>query len=229
MYLEYKNSGITMNQFLYLIKEKYNHTKYAFTARLDPMARGIVPILVDNECKDINNHLKSKKVYNVKVIFGILTDSDDPLGIIEKIQLIDNFDDFLKNFTDKFIIQNKVIKQKFHYFSSKAICMRNQNKNEDSFHDVQLINSQILSTGFINFSELKEEIIKNIKTIDITKDFRQQQTIEQWSKLDFDKLPYIELELKVSSGFFVRQFVRDMSIKLNQPMFAYDIYRKSVF
>ncbi len=229
MYLEYKNSGITMNQFLYLIKEKYNHTKYAFTARLDPMARGIVPILVDNECKDINNHLKSKKVYNVKVIFGILTDSDDPLGIIEKIQLIDNFDDFLKNFTDKFIIQNKVIKQKFHYFSSKAICMRNQNKNEDSFHDVQLINSQILSTGFINFTELKEEIIKNIQTIDITKDFRQKQTIEQWDKLDFDKLPYIELELKVSSGFFVRQFVRDISIELNQPMFAYDIYRKSVF
>jgi tRNA U55 pseudouridine synthase TruB len=229
MYLEYKNTGITMNQFLDLIKEKYSHKKYAFTARLDPMARGIVPILVDDECKDINNYLKSKKIYNVKIILGILTDSDDPLGIIEKIQLIDNFEDFLKNFTDKFIIQNKVIKQKFHYFSTKAICMRNQNKNEDSFHDVELINSQILSTGFINFSELKEEIIKNIKTIDITKDFRQKQTIEQWSKLDFDKLPYIELELKVSSGFFVRQFVRDISIELNQPMFAYDIYRKSVF
>ena len=229
MYLEYKNTGITMNQFLDLIKEKYSHKKYAFTARLDPMARGIVPILVDDECKDINNYLKSKKIYNVKIILGILTDSDDPLGIIEKIQLIDNFEDFLKNFTDKFIIQNKVIKQKFHYFSTKAICMRNQNKNEDSFHDVELINSQILSTGFINFSELKEEINKNIKTIDITKDFRQKQTIEQWSKLDFDKLPYIELELKVSSGFFVRQFVRDISIELNQPMFAYDIYRKSVF
>ena len=47
MYLEYKETGITMQQFINLIKEKYPHKKYAYTARLDPMARGIVPILVD--------------------------------------------------------------------------------------------------------------------------------------------------------------------------------------
>ena len=214
MYLEYKNSGITMQQFINIIKEKYTHKKYAFTARLDPMARGIVPILVDDECKDINNHLKSKKIYQVKVILGVQTDSDDPLGIIEKINLVDNFDDF--------------IKQKFHYFSTKAISMRTRNKIEDSYHEVELIDSKILSTGYINFNDWKEEIIKNIKTIDITKDFRQNKTIEHWNECKFDKLPYLELELKVSSGFFVRQFVRDMSIELNQPMFAYDIYRKCV-
>ena len=106
--------------------------------------------------------------------------------------------------------------------------MRTHDKTEDSYHEVELIDSKILSTGFINFNDWKNEIIKNIQTIDSTKDFRQSKTIKQWNDCKFDKLPYIELELKVSSGFFVRQFVRDMSIELNQPMLAYDIYRKCV-
>jgi len=229
MYLEYKDTGITMQQFLNLIKEKYSHKKYAYAARLDPLARGIVPILVDDECKDVDNYFSSKKIYNVKVIIGIQTDSDDPLGLIEKINLLNNFDNFLKTHRDSFLIENNKIEQKFHYFSTKALKMRKQNKLEESFHLVELIKSDILSTGYINFNDWKDDIIKNINKIDSNKNFRQELIIDQWNKLTFDKLPFIELELKVSSGFFVRQFVRDLSNKLNQPMLAYDIYRKSIF
>jgi tRNA U55 pseudouridine synthase TruB len=229
MYLEYKETGITMQQFINLIKDKYPHKKYAYTARLDPMARGIVPILVDDECKDIDNHFSSKKVYNVRIIIGIQTDSDDVLGLIEKIQLVDNFDDFLEKYKDKFLIENNKINQKFHYFSTKALKMRKQNKLQESYHMVELIKSNIISPGYINFNDLKDDIIKSINKIDSSKNFRQDIIIDQWNKCDFNKLPYIDLELNVSSGFFVRQFIRDLSIELNQPMLAYDIYRKVIY
>jgi tRNA U55 pseudouridine synthase TruB len=68
MHLEYKESGITMQQFIDLLKTKYSYSKYAYTARLDPMARGLVPILVDDECKDIDKYLSTNKIYNVKII-----------------------------------------------------------------------------------------------------------------------------------------------------------------
>lgn len=229
MYLEYKETGITMQQFLDLIKEKYPHKKYAYTARLDPMARGIVPILVDDECKDVNNHFSSKKIYNVKIIIGIQTDSDDPLGLIEKINIPNNFEEFFENNAETFLLENNKIEQKFHYFSTKALHMRKQNKLEESYHLVELIKSNILSKGYIDFNDWKDCIIKTINKIDKSKNFRQEEIIKQWNQLKLDKLPYIELELKVTSGFFVRQFVRDLSNKLNQPMLAFDIYRKSIY
>lgn len=108
-----------------------------------------------------------------------------------------------------------MINQKFHYFSTKALSMRHQNKMEDSFHNVELKKSNILSTGFIDYKDWSKEIIDNINTIDITKNFRQKDIINQWNILKLDKLPFIELELTVSSGFFVRQFVRDLSIQLD--------------
>jgi tRNA U55 pseudouridine synthase TruB len=228
MYLEYKEAGLTMDQFINLIKHKYKHSKYAYTARLDPMARGVIPVLVDDECLDIKKHLSSNKIYNVKIILGIQTDSDDPLGIIQKISLIDDFDSFLIKNTDHFLINDKTFDQKFHYFSTKALHMRKHYRHEDSYHSVQIFQSNILSTGFIKFTDWKEEIIETINKIDNKKNFRQDDIINQWKLKDFDKLPFIELQLKVSSGFFVRQFVRDISIKLNQPMFAYDIYRKDI-
>jgi hypothetical protein len=106
--------------------------------------------------------------------------------------------------------------------------MRKHSKLDDSFHSVEIIKSDIITTGFINYDDWKEEIITTINKIDKTKNFRQHQIIDQWNKIVLDKLPFIDLELHVSSGFFVRQFIRDLSIKLKQPMLAFDIYRKSI-
>jgi tRNA U55 pseudouridine synthase TruB len=192
------------------------------------MARGLVPILVDDECKDIDKYLSTNKIYNVKIILGIQTDSDDPLGLIEKVNLIENFEDFFREYKDNFIIKNYKFDQKYHYFSTKAMSMRKHSKLDDSFHSVEIIKSDIITTGFINYNDWKEEIITTINKIDKTKNFRQHQIIDQWNKIVLDKLPFIDLELHVSSGFFVRQFIRDLSIKLKQPMLAFDIYRKSI-
>jgi len=40
-----------------------------------------------------------------------------------------------------------------------------------------------------------------------------------------DNIPYFELELDVSSGFFVRQFIADFSMNL----MCYDIIRLNVY
>ena len=91
MEVYYKEPGETMNQFIIKLQEKLNTKKLAYTARLDPMARGLVPVLINSECKNINNYLKTNKIYRVKIIKGIQTDSDDCLGIIQN-NLLDKID-----------------------------------------------------------------------------------------------------------------------------------------
>ena len=39
---------------------------------------------------------------------------------------------------------------------------------------------------------------------------------------------YITLQLHVGSGFFVRQFIRDISDKIGIPLMCYDINRTSI-
>ena len=228
--LVYKESGITMNQFINKIKELYPTHKIAYAGRLDPMARGIVPILIDDECKNMDMYTSKDKIYHVKIIIGIQTDSDDALGIIQNTnydfdihQVVETCNDILAS------SNNKTINQRFHYFSTKEINKRRKNKeNVQSYHIVKLYNSSILSVGILNKDEWVEEINRLISSIDNTKEFRQKEIINQWKSMkNIDKIQYIELELNVSSGFFVRQYIRDLSHHINIPLMCFDIHRVS--
>lgn len=218
-----KFSGETMNQLIKRIKEEYNFNKIAYTARLDPMARGLVPLLIDDECKNIKTHLIKSKVYQVKIIFGVQTDSDDPLGIITNKILIDTL--IQNNYNDYFELTDYKFQQKYHYFSTKMLNHRLKKNFTEASHQVTIYKSEIIDNGILEYNKWSTKIISKINSIDKTKNFRQEETIKQWTKLSIDKLPYIKLRLHVSSGFFVRQFIRDTSVKIGCPLMAYDIHR----
>ena len=217
MLLEYKEAGITINQFINNIKEKYPNDKIAYAGRLDPMARGYIPILFNDECYNMTKYTNMRKIYRVKVIIGIQTDTDDPLGIIQNM----NYSILPK---DCFNLSMVTINQAFHYYSTKSINQRRRNIDNVDKHNVMLYKSSIVSTGIIPTDEFINTIINIINCIDKTKNFRQKEIIDQWSKIQVP-IEYIELELDVSSGFFVRQFIRDTSISLNIPLMCYDIWR----
>jgi tRNA pseudouridine(55) synthase len=221
-----KTSGETMDQLINRIKKEYNYNKIAYTARLDPMARGLVPLLIDDECKNIKSHLIKSKIYQVKIIFGVQTDSDDPLGIITKKLLIDNL--IQNNYTDYFELINYEFQQNYHYFSTKMLNHRLKKNFTEASHKVTIYKSEIIDSGILEYNKWLTKIINKINSIDKTKNFRQEETIKQWTELNINKLPYIKLRLHVSSGFFIRQFVRDASIKIGIPLMAYDIHRIKV-
>ena len=233
MLYELKGVGETMNQFVKRIKDKHNITKIAFTARLDPMAKGIVPFVVGDNCSKIMEHLGTTKTYQVKVILGIQTDSDDPLGIISsKLNITnDNYKIIIKSIIDYLtLINNTTFNQKYHHFSTKMLNHRRQ-KSTDVIdnHTVSLYNFKVLKEGIFDYGLWKNKIIGKINLIDNKKNFRQEETIKQWDDiLDIKELSYIKLELSVSSGFFIRQLTRDMSNNINIPLMCYNINRVSV-
>lgn len=232
MLYEKKTAGETMDQFTRRIKQKYLVKKIAYTARLDPMAKGIVPFVINNECLKIKEYLCSNKTYEVKIIYGLQTDSDDPLGLITKINSISednilNFKELIINYLNT--INNTSFYQKYHYYSTKMLNHRRQ-KSVDikDKHLVALFSYSIKKEGIINYKKWKNKIINQINSIDVTKNFRQTEIIEQWNSLDITNLYYLKLNLSVSSGFFIRQLIRDMSESMSISLMAYSINRISI-
>jgi len=64
-------------------------TPLTYAGRLDPMAEGVLIILVGDECKKKQKYLGLDKEYEIEVLFGLETDTQDILGVIKRID-IDN-------------------------------------------------------------------------------------------------------------------------------------------
>ena len=234
MIMEYKECGLTMKQFLDKIHKKYEGERFTFAARLDPMACGIVPLVPREDFKNFNSYLKSNKRYNVKVMIGIQTDSDDVLGKIEKIDS-KYFDKVEINRLKVYLEGERTgeIEQKYHYFSSKRIQKRRKGDMKEYSHKVSLYKSKVVSVGYIKIRDWLVDVMRDIDKVDKSCDFRQLEILEQWKKIEIlygDKMiSYMNMEMDVSSGFFVRQYVRDKIDESKVPMLAYYIKRTKIY
>jgi tRNA U55 pseudouridine synthase TruB len=227
----YKPAGITMNQLILDYKNKNNIAKICFAGRLDPMARGNCLFLFNEECKKIDNYKNLDKTYQFKIIIGLQTDSDDPLGLIQNIRPdLMTEEQIIKLKNNLTISETSEIIQKFHKFSTK--CFNQKDKTKEPSHLVSIYSYQIGDEDDYekyDFHCWKEQIISQINTIDPQCNFNQSNIITQWdSIISIKELYAIPVTLTVSSGFYVRQFVRDLSEKIGIPLMVYDINRISI-
>lgn len=227
-----KPAGFTMNQIINQFKEI---DKVCFAGRLDPMARGEILLLFNDECKKINHYKNLNKTYQFEIILGIQTSSDDALGIIKKIEKI-NLDSLDLTKLKNLILDTsypKTFLQKFHQYSSKCFngkplwyYAKNNIEIESPTHEVSIYDFTIFDIKKYNSLDWKKTIIEQIKTIDSSCDFNQNFIIDQWTNLEMDDFIYsIPCEIKVSSGFYVRQFVNDLINITKIPLLTYDINR----
>ena len=235
MELYSKPPGMTINQYINKIKEEKGYNKLCFSGRLDPMARGEILILIGDECKNINKYLNLKKTYQFEIIFGLQTDSDDPLGLLENIDFNKTDESIINKL--KIVLENKIMKfdQNFHNFSSKRIngkplwyYKKNNIDIELPKHSVEVFSLKYDNHKKYNFDIWKDNIKNQIQTIDKTKDFNQVNIINQWNNIKLEQIISLPIEITVSSGFYVRQFVRDLSNEINYPLLTFDINRKRI-
>jgi tRNA pseudouridine(55) synthase len=234
-----KSAGKTMNQLIEEYKKTCHSsiTKICYAGRLDPMARGDVLLLFNDECKQGEKYNMMNKTYSFKIILGLQTDSDDPMGIIQNISNISSLDTLINL---KIKVNNNInigqFRQKFHIYSSKCVNglpLWHYAKNKINISDedipshlVTIYNYKTEILEQYDYLSWKDTIINQIKTIDTKCDFNQEHIINQWNQFNkFDKLYAIPVILDVSSGFYVRQFVRDLSDLIGIPLLTYDINR----
>jgi tRNA pseudouridine(55) synthase len=235
-----KDAGNTMIQTMDKFKKENNIIdKVCYCGRLDPMARGLVLLLVGDECKKMDKYLSTVKEYEFEILFGLSTDTDDPMGLLEHIYYYDELEvKYYVNKIKEYLSEKCNIgkfQQNYHNYSSKKIDgiplwqYKKQNISIDVNHDVEIFNVEYKQIKKYNFIEWKNNIINIINKIDKKNDFRQNIIINNYNSINQSEMIYsLPIKIKVSSGFYVRQLVADIKNMFNIIILTYDINRTNI-
>ena len=98
-----KPQGITSYDVVDVIKKLFPKTKVGHTGTLDPLATGVLPILIGEATKLSNNFTAEDKVYKVKMLLGVETDTYDITGRIVFASVVNKDEFYIKERIKRFI------------------------------------------------------------------------------------------------------------------------------
>ena len=160
VFISYKMAGETLASFLDRLRLENNFAPelpMTYAGRLDPMAEGEMIVLTGECCKEKDEYLGRDKMYELKILLGVQTDTLDMLGLVENIDI--------KNFSEqeiRSVIEKIKNIQELPYpkFSSKTVAgksllafARQNIPTETIYKQVSLSDVQII--------EIKKEIPAN--------------------------------------------------------------------
>ncbi len=229
MYLTYKNIGETPLECLERIRLEYGKAKeipMTYAGRLDPMAEGLLIILVGDDCKQKEKYLNMDKEYEIEVLFGVSTDSYDTLGLIDSVDKhsfeLPDFQKYVGKFT-----------QTYPRYSSKVISMMENGKDlpeELPTKDVEIFAVEQIGSKALSGQRIAEHVIGNVKKVN--GEFRQEKTIELWDKFGKDnsivKFMVVKLRVSCSSGTYMRSLANRIGEDCGIPALAFSIKRTRV-
>jgi len=250
----YKNRGETPLECLERFRKEnpdYKDEKMTYAGRLDPLAEGLLLVLVGEECKNKEKYLEFDKEYELEILFGFSTDTYDVLGKVTKAEStfvipeksgIQNLDFRLHgNDTTKELISSFVGKfsQKYPSFSSKTvkgIALFNHAKNgtlseeEIPSKDVEVKNIEITDERIISKNDLENFVKESIAIV--SGDFRQEEIFKNWKevfgKIEQEEFKIISIKVLCTSGTYMRSLANSIGEKIGVPALALNIKRISV-
>lgn len=234
----FKPIGLTPLQALEEFRKnnpEYKDVKLSYIGRLDPMANGIMLILIGEENKNREKYLNLDKEYAFDILFGFNTDTFDILG---KVLGDGDFIGDLKNVLEKEVAELKgKIVQEYPSYSGKTVDGKKlfDWAKEDKLDEIEIPTKEIeiydikLKDVYeINVVDLRNLIFERINKV--TGDFRQQEILEIWKdKLskhnDIQKFKVASFSISCSSGTYIRSIANNLGKKLSYPAIALNITR----
>lgn len=236
----YKKRGETPLECIEKFKKdnpEYEKDKMTYAGRLDPLAEGLLLVLVGEECKNKEKYLRLDKTYELDILLGFSTDSYDLLGKVikkthtDKLNTCDADNCFcaIKSFVGKFL-------QKYPPFSSKTIkgkslfslFKKGELKDEDiPEKEVEIKNIEMSWARRISKGDLLKYIEESISLV--SGDFRQKEILEIWnrelSNIKTENFPIISLVVDCTSGTYMRSLANSYGEKIGVPALALNIKR----
>ncbi len=216
---------------------EYKDEKISYAGRLDPMAEGVLLLLVGQENKKRKEYEGLPKVYVSEIVLGISTDSFDGLGIIYSIKL-GNFPskEEIEKCFKKFIGKQD---QVYPPYSSKTVngksliwWTKNNKLSEIEIpkNQIEIYSLSLDSIEMVDTPVLFENIKTRIKRVE--GNFRQTEILDVWKEFEKkykkEKLLRIKLKISCSSGTYIRRLTSDIGEDLDCGAFALSIVRTSV-
>lgn len=213
-----------------------------YAGRLDPMAEGLLLILVGDECKKKDEYLGLDKEYDLEVLLGVESDTGDVLGKLKsRIMKDKSRDNNLKITTElaKEKIKLLVGKRTENYpaYSSKPVGGKPlfMHAREGTIDDIEIPTKdiEIYSIDYLGIKNIsRAELLKTVKErIEKVKgDFRQEEIISSWNNIDESQNDFqiISLHVKSSSGAYMRTLAEKLGQILDIPALAWKIKRTKI-
>ncbi|MDB5259553.1 MAG: truB [Candidatus Taylorbacteria bacterium] len=213
-----------------------------YAGRLDPMAEGLLLILLGDECKMKEKYLGLGKTYEVEIVFGISTDTHDMLGLAEMKDrsgaahpaaatdvVVSKVD--LQKYVGKF-------EQRYPAYSSKTVDGRQLHElaragELPDAEDMPSKQVEIHSIELLEVESISADMLRNriFSSIDLVKGgFRQDEIKDRWtavfSEKDFpEKLKLMKIKVDCSSGTYMRALAHRIGAELGCGAFALSIKR----
>ena len=210
--LVYKKKGKTSRNVVENISKKYK-VKAGHIGTLDPMAKGLLPVLVGNTCKLSKYLMEHDKTYLVEMKFGYNTETLDIEGeILEE---------------DRSFRENNIVDNEF--FDMIIIAMKKELGTKKQI-------PPIYSAKKLNGKKLYEIARKDKeKAIEMAKEKAKEITIYNMYDISLKELwdnnpKDIVLSFKVecSSGTYIRSLVRDIAENMGTIAIMTDLRRIAV-
>ncbi|MFA6296975.1 MAG: hypothetical protein WC629_00220 [Candidatus Paceibacterota bacterium] len=235
----YKNEGETPLECLDRFRVEsleYKDAVLSYIGRLDPMAEGLLLVLVGEENKNREKYLGLDKVYEVDVLFGVETDTGDVLGKVQCPTLQTNtMSDIVQIFTS-FV---GMFTQKYPHYSSKPVngkplfwWAREGKLDEIEIPEKtsEIYNIKLQKQYSLKGEEILKQAEESIKKVN--GDFRQQEIIASW-KENFlpnaqENFSLVTIEVHCSSGTYMRTLAEVIAKKMGTTAIAWKIKRLKV-
>jgi len=239
----YKPIGVTPLETVQKFKlahPEFAHTKIGYAGRLDPLAHGVLLLMIGEETKKRETYLALQKSYEFQTIFGLQTDTYDILGLLNETKQKTspkNVNLIVNTFVNKHL--GKQV-QFYPPYSSKTVegkplfwWARNGklSKIEIPTREIEIVEFKVSSIDEITNKELKPLVYKSIHSV--IGDFRQKEIENRWNiyfsqSNSKEVMPKITFKITCSSGTYIRELVNQMGREVGCGAIAIDILRSAV-
>lgn len=237
----YKKIGETPLDTITRYKQQHTREqdKLSFAGRLDPMAEGLLLVLVNEENKKRKTYESLAKTYECSFITGFATDTYDLLGkvtdqtntTLDLIEIKKQIEEIVhrlpgeKNMPyppySSYHIQGKPLFYLARIGKLPPILPTKQ---------VTIYQAQLLKYDLIRKEDLAQEIKSRIALVQ--GNFRQEEILELWEKTleqsIQDELLLTHVIITCSSGTYIRQIVQTIGDMLTIPTVTFSIKRTAI-
>jgi tRNA pseudouridine55 synthase len=250
----YKSIGITPYQLIVRLREElpeYKDVKISYAGRLDPLAHGVMLLMIGEANKEREKYLQLSKEYEFEVVFGLATDTYDLMGMLQnkfearttksettpndrniKDQNASELERFAESKLGKHV-------QPYPPFSSKTVDgvslheLAKQDKIADikiPTKDIEIYRFDLLAQGEIASQDLQKHIVDAVGRVE--GDFRQVEILERWDAFfrthPDEVFKTARFSITCSSGTYVRSLVNALGLQLGVGAVTLEILRTKV-
>ena len=198
-----KPLGWTSRDVLNKLQRLYNFKKFGHAGTLDPLATGVLLVLVSKETKNQQYYMSLPKEYRVRIFFGIdspTLDLEGPLSTKPEKIAIDKTK--IENYLKEHLGEQE---QKVPLYSAVKVKGKTLYKSARKGEVIESIPTKKVVLHNYKIEDFKD----NLKPFNKSS---LEELQEYKDKLDFlsEHLPYVDIWLKTGKGYYVRSLARDL-------------------